>query len=97
MKYRSHVLNNKCRPRDSLLLPNRIGKKIKKIRKKSIKKNQNQNQNLSPNIAKKILKQSIIIVRHSTQAYSCLGQVHQKFNQIIKKEKKSDPGSITIY
>ena len=30
MKYHNHVLNNKCRPRDSLLLLNRIGKKNKK-------------------------------------------------------------------
>jgi hypothetical protein len=41
MKYRSHVLSNRCRPRDSLLLPNRIGKKNKKKKEK----NQNQNQN----------------------------------------------------
>ena len=27
MKYGSHVSDNKCRPRDSLLLPDRIGKK----------------------------------------------------------------------
>ena len=33
MKYHNHVLNNKCRPRDSLLLLNRIGKKIKKMKK----------------------------------------------------------------
>ena len=35
MKYHNHVLNNKCRPRDSLLLLNRIGKKNKKNEKKS--------------------------------------------------------------
>ena len=33
MKYHNHVLNNKCRPRDSLLLLNRIGKKNKKNEK----------------------------------------------------------------
>ena len=46
MKYPSHVLNNKCRPRDSLLLPNRSGKKKKKKekKKKSMKKKQKQNQ-----------------------------------------------------
>ena len=42
MKYHNHVLNNKCRPRDSLLLLNRIGKKNKKNEK-------NQNQNPNPN------------------------------------------------
>ena len=45
MKYRNHVLNNKCRPRDYLLLSSRIGKKkvkkeINKIKIKiKIKKN----------------------------------------------------------
>ena len=38
MKYPSHVLNNKCRPRDSLLLPNRIGKKKRKKRTKEKQK-----------------------------------------------------------
>ena len=38
MKYPSHVLNNKCRPRDSLLLPNRIGKKKEKKEQKKSKK-----------------------------------------------------------
>jgi hypothetical protein len=42
------VLNNKCRPRDSLLLLNRIGKKIKKNEKNQNPKS-NQNQNPSPN------------------------------------------------
>ena len=39
MKYHNHVLNNKCRPRDSLLLLNRIGnkKKLKKMKKIKIK------------------------------------------------------------
>ena len=32
MKYHNNVLNNKCRPRDSILLLNRIDKK--KIKKK---------------------------------------------------------------
>jgi hypothetical protein len=47
MKYHNHVLNNKCRPRDSLLLLNRIGKKNKK-NEKNQKPKSNQNQNPNP-------------------------------------------------
>ena len=37
MKYHNHVLNNKCRPRDSLLLLVRVDKKI--IKKDECKSN----------------------------------------------------------
>ena len=56
MKYHNHVLNNKCRPRDSLLLLNRIGKKNKKN-----EKNQNQNPNPNQKDEKKLFKYSQIL------------------------------------
>ena len=55
MKYHNHVLNNKCRPRDSLLLLNRIGKKNKKNEKNQNPKS-NQNQNPNQKYKKKIFK-----------------------------------------
>ena len=62
MKYHNHVLNNKCRPRDSLLLLNRIGKKNKKNEKnQNPKSNQNQNPNPNQKYKKKLVKQSKIM------------------------------------
>lgn len=62
MKYHNHVLNNKCRPRDSLLLLNRIGKKNKKNEKnQNPKSNQNQNPNPNQKYKKKLVRQSKIM------------------------------------
>ena len=64
MKYHNHVLNNKCRPRDSLLLLNRIGKKNKKNEENQNPKsnqNQNPNQKYKKKFLKKLVRQSKIM------------------------------------
>ena len=75
MKYRNHVLNNKCRPRDYLLLSSRIGKKkvkkeINKIKIKIQKKDKIQKPK------SKIQNQKSKIKQH-------------KKRSIIKKKEKS--------